>query len=76
MEIISTIKAFYFFIDYQSLKCRISQVIHTPKQEHYLSKLLGFLYTIKYRPSENNRAANALSRRDLDDGSPKLKKYR
>lgn len=51
-------------------------MIHTPKQEHYLSKLLGFLYTIKYRPSENNRAANALSRRDLDDGSPKLKKYR
>lgn len=38
-----------------------------------LSKLLGFVYTIDYRLGKQNMAADALSRRDDDEGSLNLK---
>lgn len=47
------------------------QVIQTPEQQHYLSKVLGFVYTIVYRPSKDNRVADALSRKDTDNISAK-----
>ena len=40
----------------------MSQVIQTPEQQTYLSKLLGFDYTIKYKPGAHNTVADALLR--------------
>lgn len=42
----------------------MSQVIHTPKQHYYLSKLLGF----DYKAGATNIVAEALSRRPPDSG--------
>ena len=40
----------------------MSQVIQTPEQHYYLSKLLGFDYTIQYKVGSSNAVADALSR--------------
>lgn len=40
----------------------MDQVIQTPEQQHYLSKLLGYEYTIAYKPGKDNLVADALSR--------------
>ncbi|GFS36789.1 hypothetical protein Acr_00g0048060 [Actinidia rufa] len=50
--------------DHRSLKHLMNQVIQTPEQHHYLSKLLGFNYTIVYKPGKENSVADALSRRE------------
>ncbi|GAU39167.1 hypothetical protein TSUD_147890 [Trifolium subterraneum] len=55
----------HFFIiqtDHRSLKELPTQVIQTPEQQHYLSKLLGYHYEIQYRLGNTNLAADALSR--------------
>ncbi|GAU21767.1 hypothetical protein TSUD_328920 [Trifolium subterraneum] len=54
----------HFFIiqtDHKSLKELLTQVIQTPEQQHYLSKLLGYHYEIQYRPGSTNVVADALS---------------
>ncbi|MCH81104.1 hypothetical protein A2U01_0001883 [Trifolium medium] len=54
----------HFFIiqtDHKSLKELITYVIQTPKQQHYLSKLLGYNYEIQYKPDNTNVVADALS---------------
>lgn len=54
-----------FFIiqtDHKSLKELLTQVIQTPEQQHYLAKLLGFSYEIRYKPGSSNIVADALSR--------------
>lgn len=48
--------------DHRSLKNLMNQVIQTPEQQQYLSKLLGFAYTIIYKPGKENSVADALSR--------------
>ena len=53
---------FTIITDHQSLKDLMNQVIQTPEQQQYLVKLLGYSYTIQYRPSSGNAAADALSR--------------
>ncbi|WVZ16640.1 hypothetical protein V8G54_009622 [Vigna mungo] len=40
----------------------MSQLIQTPDQQVYLSKLLGYDYTIQYRARKHNVVADALSR--------------
>jgi len=35
-----------------------------PEQHYYLTKLLGYDYTIKYKLGQSNMAADALSRRN------------
>lgn len=40
---------FVILMDHKSLKELMSQSIQTPKQQVYLSKLLGYHYTIQYR---------------------------
>jgi hypothetical protein len=54
-----------FFIiqtDHKSLRELLTQVIQTPEQQHYLSKLLGFHYEIQYKPRTSNTVADSLSR--------------
>ncbi|WVZ10734.1 hypothetical protein V8G54_015264 [Vigna mungo] len=53
--------------DHKSLKEILSQVIQTPEQQYYLSKLLGYEYTIQYKPGSHNVVADGLSR--LPDSS-------
>lgn len=48
--------------DYKTLKNLLSQVIQTPDQQVFLCKLLGFYYTIEYKPGKENIVADALSR--------------
>lgn len=55
----------HFFIiqtDHKSLKELLSQVIQTPEQQYYLSKLLGYHYEIQYKPRRSNMVAYDLSR--------------
>lgn len=51
--------------DQKILKELPSQVVQTPEQHYYLSKLLGYDYDIVYKPGKENRVADALSRRDV-----------
>jgi hypothetical protein len=50
--------------DHESLKHMLDQKIHTFIQKKGLTKLLGLNYQIIYRRGKENKAANALSRRD------------
>lgn len=52
---------FIILTDHKSLKDLMSQVIQAPEQQQYLSKLLGYDYSIQYRPGSGNAAADALS---------------
>lgn len=53
---------FTIFTNHKSLCELMSQVIQTPEQHYYLSKLLGFDYTIQYKVGSSNTVADALSR--------------
>ncbi|MCH97367.1 retrotransposon protein, partial [Trifolium medium] len=58
----------HFFIiqtDHKSLKELLTQVIQTPEQQYYLSKLLGFHYDIQYKSGATNVVADALSRPEV-----------
>jgi len=53
---------FVIITDHRSLKELMSQVIQTLEQQVYLSKLLGYDYTIQYRAWKHNVVADTLSR--------------
>lgn len=55
-------RSFTILIDHKSLQELMTQVIQTPEQHYYLSKLLGFDYTIHYKAGVSNIIADALSR--------------
>ena len=45
---------FIIKIDHRSLKELLTQVIQTPEQQKYLTKLLGYDYTIVYKKGVDN----------------------
>ncbi|WVZ89126.1 LOW QUALITY PROTEIN: hypothetical protein U9M48_035574 [Paspalum notatum var. saurae] len=55
--------------DHYSLKFLLDQRLSTIPQHQWVSKLLGFDFTIEYKPGHTNVAADALSRRDAEDCS-------
>ncbi|MCH86039.1 hypothetical protein A2U01_0006893, partial [Trifolium medium] len=55
-------RKFTVYTDQRSLRELMTQVIQTPEQQFYLSKLLGYSYDILYKPGGQNRVADALSR--------------
>lgn len=55
-------RRFIIYTDQQALKNLTNQVIQTPEQQHWLSKLAGYDFKILYKPGKNNLVADALSR--------------
>ncbi|PRQ26049.1 putative nucleotidyltransferase, Ribonuclease H [Rosa chinensis] len=54
---------FTILIDHQTLKHLLDQRISTPSQHKWLSKLLGYNYTIEDKPGKANTVPDLLSRR-------------
>ena len=54
-------REFIIKTDHKSLKYLMDQVIQTPEQHQYLSKLPGFNYSIVYKPEKENVVVVALS---------------
>lgn len=52
--------------DHYSLKFLLDQRLATIPQHQWASKLLGFDFTVEYKPGTQNVVAHALSRRDAD----------
>lgn len=65
METLSTWEAIYHRDGPKSLRELMNQVVQTPDQDYYLTKLLGYDYLISYKPSKSNIVAGTLSRRDV-----------
>lgn len=53
---------FSIVTDHYSLKEILTQVIHTPEQQKYVVKLLGYDFDISYQPGKSNIVADSLSR--------------
>ncbi|CAM8971233.1 unnamed protein product [Rhodiola kirilowii] len=48
--------------DHQPLKTILTQATHTPEQQRWIAKLMGFDFEVVYKPGRLNGAADALSR--------------
>jgi len=53
--------------DHYSLKYLLDQRLATIPQHHWVGKLLGFDFTVEYKPGAANAVADALSRRDTPE---------
>lgn len=53
---------FIIQMNQKSLRELIEQTLHTPEQQPWLHKFLGFDFTIEYKPEKDNLTADALSR--------------
>ena len=62
-------RRFIIRIAQKSLYALLNQVIQTLEQQQYLAKLLGYQYSIVYKPGRENRAADALSRKQDENRS-------
>jgi hypothetical protein len=54
--------------DHYSLKYLLDQRLATIPQHHWVGKLLGFDFTVEYKSRSTNTVADALSRRDTEEG--------
>ena len=59
--------------DDYSLKYLLDQRLATIPQHHWVGKLLGFDFTVEYKSGASNTVADALSRRDDEDGTGGLR---
>jgi len=57
-------RSFTIKTDHYSLKYLLDQRLATIPQHHWVGKLLGFDFTVEYKPGQANAVADALSRRD------------
>lgn len=48
--------------DHQPLRVILTQTIHTPEQQRWISKLMGFDFEVTYKPGRDNTPADSLSR--------------
>ncbi|KAJ4795897.1 polyprotein [Rhynchospora pubera] len=48
--------------DHRSLHHMLQQTVQTPEQQQFCSKLVGYDFSIEYKPGASNAAADALSR--------------
>jgi hypothetical protein len=55
--------------DHYSLKYLLDQRLATIPQHHWVGKLLGFDFTVEYKSGSTNTVADALSRRDTEEGA-------
>ncbi|GJS42410.1 ty3-gypsy retrotransposon protein [Tanacetum coccineum] len=53
--------------DHKSIKELMQQVIQMPLQQKYVRKLMGFDFSIEYKPRATNKAVDALSRMFKED---------
>lgn len=60
-------KPFVIKTDHQSLKYMLEQKECNPTLQKWLSKLLGFQYTVVYQKGSENQVADALSRKAYDE---------
>jgi hypothetical protein len=60
-------RSFVVKTDHQPLKYILDQRLATIPQHHWVSKLLGFDFTVEYKPGHTNVVADALSRRDMHE---------
>jgi hypothetical protein len=61
-------RSFVVRTDHYSLKYLLDQRLSTIPQHHWVGKLLGFDFVVEYKPGAANAVADALSRRDTEDG--------
>jgi hypothetical protein len=59
-------RSFVVKTDHYSLKFPLDQRLSMIPQHRWISKLMGFDFTVDYKPEKTNIVADALSRRDAD----------
>jgi hypothetical protein len=59
-------RTFVMRTDHYSLKFLLDQRLSTIPQHHWVGKLLGYDFTVEYKPGSLNAVADALSRRDTE----------
>ncbi|CAM8951058.1 unnamed protein product [Rhodiola kirilowii] len=52
---------FIIHTDHQPLRAMMTQVIHTPEQQRWMAKLMGYDFEVVYKPGHDNQPADALS---------------
>lgn len=55
-------RQFIIRTNHQSLRYLLTQKVHTPAQQRWLVKLLGYNFQLEYKYGHHNKAADALSR--------------